>query len=94
VRRIETQIGRHAKKFDAKDLLDDYAERLEKLVAKKEKSKAAVVRVEEPEEEKGGEIVDLMAALRRSLDSQGRKAPRRAPRKTTSAKKKTAAKRK
>jgi len=78
VKKLETQIARHAKKFDPKELVDDYSERLEKLVAKKEKKKAAVVRVTEPEEEKGGEVVDLMAMLSKSLN-QGRKAPRKAP---------------
>ena len=79
VKKFETQIARHAKKFDPRELFDDYEERLEKLVAKKEKTKAAVVKVEEDAgEEKGADVVDLMAVLSRSLN-QGRKAPRKVP---------------
>jgi DNA end-binding protein Ku len=90
VKKFETQIAKHAKKFDPRELFDDYAERLEKLVAKKEKTKAAVVKVEEDaDEERGADVVDLMAVLSRSL-SQGRKAPKKAP----VARKKAAAKRK
>ncbi|HKR66459.1 MAG TPA: Ku protein [Thermoanaerobaculia bacterium] len=82
VKKIETQIARHAKKFDMRELLDDYTERLEKLVAKKEKKREDVVRVAEEkgaEEEGGGEVVDLMAVLSRSLQQGGRKAPKKAP---------------
>jgi DNA end-binding protein Ku len=90
VKKFETQIARHAKKFDPRELFDDYGERLEKLVAKKEKTKAAVVKVEEPEEEKGADVVDLMAILSKSLN-QGRKPARKAP---AASRKKAAAKRK
>lgn len=90
VKKFETQITKHAKKFDPGELSDDYAERLEKLVAKKEKSKTAVVEVnEEVDEEKGADVVDLMAVLSRSL-GQGRRAPKKSP----AATKKAAAKRK
>jgi DNA end-binding protein Ku len=79
VKKLETQIARHVKKFDVRELLDDYTERLEKLVAKKEKKREAVVSVaEDTDEERGGEVIDLMSVLSRSL-KQGRHAPRKAP---------------
>ena len=94
VKKIEAQITRHAKKFAVSELLDDYTERLEKLVAKKEKKREDVVRVAEDksadEEAGGGEVIDLMAVLSRSLQ-QGRKAPKKAPaarKRSTAAKKK------
>jgi DNA end-binding protein Ku len=78
VKKLEAQIARHAKKFEARELLDDYSDRLEKLVAKKEKKRADVVKVpEEPAKEEGGEVIDLMAILSKSLQ-QGRRAPKRA----------------
>ena len=101
VKKFEAQVTRHAKKLDLHELIDDYAERLEKLVAQKEKKKKDVVRApEEPEDEGGGEVVDLLAVLSRSLGgtSAARKPARkaatkkRAPakKKATSAKKKRA----
>ena len=81
VKQLETQIARHAKKFDVDELLDDYSERLEKLVAKKEKKKGSVVHVAESssdQDEGGGEVIDLMAVLSRSLQ-QSRPAAKRAP---------------
>ncbi|MEO8383378.1 MAG: Ku protein [Acidobacteriota bacterium] len=81
VKKIETQITRHARKLSVSEMTDDYAERLEKLVAAKEKKKKDVVRApEEPEsEEGGGEVVDLLAVLSKSLGvkPKARKAPRK-----------------
>ncbi len=81
VKKLETQIAKHAKKFEVDELLDDYSERLEKLVAKKEKKRGSVVQVAESSEEKGeggGEVIDLMAVLSRSLQ-QSRPTAKRAP---------------
>jgi len=75
-KKYETWIARHTKKLDARELLDDYAERLEKLVAKKQRAKADIVRVpEEAKEESGGEVVDLMAVLSRSLGGSAKRKP-------------------
>jgi len=75
-KKYETWIARHTKKLDARELLDDYAERLEKLVAKKQRAKADIVRVpEEAKEESGGEVVDLMAVLSRSLGGGAKRKP-------------------
>jgi DNA end-binding protein Ku len=70
VKKFENQIARHAKKVNLNEFLDDYTERLEKLVASKERKKADIVKApEEPEREEagGGEVVDLLEVLSRSL---------------------------
>lgn len=97
VKKFEAQITRHAKRLDLHEFLDDYTERLEKLVASKEKKKEDIVRAPEEEEEKGAEVIDLMEVLSRSLGGassrsssakarSARKAPaRRAPRRRTTA---------
>lgn len=80
VKKFEAVITRRAKKLDLRELTDDYGERLEKLVAAKERKHADIIRVaEEPRSSEGAEVVDLLAVLSRSLGGGGRKAPRRAP---------------
>jgi DNA end-binding protein Ku len=95
VKKFEAQITRQSKKLDLHEFLDDYAERLEKLVAQKEKKKENVVKAPEEireEEEGGGEVVDLLAVLSRSLG--GTTAGGRKPAKKAAAKRPAAAKRK
>jgi DNA end-binding protein Ku len=90
VKKFEAQIVKRAKKLDLHELTDDYVERLEKLVAQKEKKKADVVRVPEEtqEEEGGGEVVDLLAVLSRSLGKTSRAgAAKRKPARKAGAKK-------
>lgn len=66
------------KKFNPLQYHDEYRERL--LDRIKAKSHGKTIVSEEKEEEKGGEVVDIMEALRRSLEGGGRRAPaRRAP---------------
>jgi DNA end-binding protein Ku len=91
-KRFADAIARKSRKLDLRELSDEYAERLEKLVAAKERKRQDVVKTAEPvENEEDTNVVDLMAALRSSLGaSGGRKGPRRsAPRKKTAAKKST-----
>ena len=93
VKKFEAQVTKASKKLDLREFLDDYSERLEKLVAKKEKKKESIVRapVEKDEEDGGGEVVDLLAVLSRSLGQSGKgAATRKAPRKAASTKKSTA----
>jgi len=82
------------KKFDPLRYKDEYRERLIDRIKKKSQGKPIIS--EEKEEEKGGEVIDIMEALRRSLQGAGggRAPARRAPaaRKTT-AKRTTARKR-
>jgi DNA end-binding protein Ku len=98
VKKFEEQITRRAKKLDPHVLLDEYAERLEKLVAQKEKKKADIVKAPEElrdeDEGGGGEVVDLLAVLSRSLGgsaTSSKSTKKRAPAKK-SAKKKTTTK--
>jgi DNA end-binding protein Ku len=89
VKKFEAQIGRHAKRLDLHEFLDDYTERLEKLVASKEKKKEDVVRAPEEEREEsagGGEVVDLLEVLSRSLGGGKRASSRSSSAKARSAK--------
>lgn len=94
VRKFEAQIARRSKKLDLRELTDGYEKRLEKLVAAKERKHAGIVKVTEvePKADEGGQVIDLLAVLSKSLGgSGGRKAPRKAParaRKTASVAKK------
>ena len=75
VKKFENQIAKHAKKVNLSEFLDDYTERLEKLVAAKERKKADIVKA--PDEPAGdddagsGEVVDLLEVLSRSLGGGG-----------------------
>ncbi|MDP9192093.1 MAG: Ku protein [Acidobacteriota bacterium] len=95
VKKFEEQITKRAKKLDLHELNDDYVERLEKLAAQKEKKKADIVRAPvSDEEEAGGEVIDLMAVLSRSLGKAARaSAPKRKPARKAGAKKAVSKKR-
>ncbi|HZZ89532.1 MAG TPA: Ku protein, partial [Caulobacteraceae bacterium] len=64
-------IAQQSGAFDPDKFTDRYEQALKKLIAQKEKGKGRTVEVEEPEDTK---VVDLMAALRKSL---GQAAPER-----------------
>jgi DNA end-binding protein Ku len=76
------------KKFNPLQFKDEYRERL--LARIKAKSQGKTIEPEEKEEEKGGEVIDIMEALRRSLErgrgsskaSSARRAPTKAASKT------------
>jgi DNA end-binding protein Ku len=77
--------------FDASKFTDRYEEALRKLIAQKQKGKGRVAEVEEPEDTK---VIDLMAALRKSLGEGGaRRPPAASKRKTAAARKAPAKKR-
>jgi DNA end-binding protein Ku len=69
----EKIIDQQSGDFDPSKFTDRYEDALKKLIAQKEKGKGGAVEVEEPEDTK---VVDLMAALRKSLGQSGE---RRAP---------------
>jgi DNA end-binding protein Ku len=100
VKKLEEQITRRAKKLDLHEFVDEYTGRLEKLVAQKEKKKADIVKApaetKDDEDEGGGEVVDLLAVLSRSLGQTGKTsraaAPKRKPAKKAATKKKVPAK--
>lgn len=67
VKKFENLIARHSgKRLSLKDLKDEQTEKLLKLVEKKRKQHKDVFEVEVPEPEQG-KVVDLMAALKKSL---------------------------
>ncbi len=65
---IEQQEG----PFEPADFNDRYEDALRALIKQKEKGAGRKVTVEEPQ---GGEVIDLMAALRKSLGAKGKAAP-------------------
>src|SRR5438034_3288460 len=79
-------------KFNPMAFKDEYRERLLERIREKARGKT-IVAEEREEEEKGGEVVDIMEALRRSLE-KGRTAaparPRRAPKRAAAKPRKTA----
>jgi len=86
-------------KFNPMAFKDDYRERLLERIRDKARGKTIVA--DEKEEEKGAEVVDIMEALRRSLEpaapARARRAPKRTAAKSTGGRKKrttTARKRK
>ncbi|MGB3794954.1 MAG: Ku protein [Alteraurantiacibacter sp.] len=73
--------------FDASEFEDRYAEALRKLIEKKAKSrskKAIIEDVDDPDGSSGGNVIDLMAALKKSVGEK-------APAKKSSAKRKKSA---
>ena len=75
--------------FDPAKFTDRYEEALRKLIAQKQKGKGRVAEVEEPEDTK---VIDLMAALRKSLGEGGARRPPAASKRKTAAARKTPAK--
>ena len=81
-----TLIEKKSAPFDASEFEDRYAEALHKLIDKKAKAKGnkkVIEDVEEPSGDGGGNVIDLMAALKKSVDGEK-------PAKSTAKKKKSA----
>jgi DNA end-binding protein Ku len=92
-------VDSFASDFSPEDFTDDYQEQLRTLIdAKLEQGEALDTEAtfgEQPEKESGGEVIDLMEALRRSVErNAAKKKPtaKKAGSKTTAAAKKPAAK--
>jgi DNA end-binding protein Ku len=75
----EKIIAQQSGAFDPAKFTDRYEDALKKLIAQKEKGKGGAVEVEEPADTK---VIDLMAALRKSLGKSGE---RRTPAKKAAA---------
>jgi DNA end-binding protein Ku len=73
----KTLIEQKAAPFDAGEFHDRYVEALQALIEKKRKAKGKTILedVEEPESARGSNVIDLMAALKKSLDSGDKAAP-------------------
>jgi DNA end-binding protein Ku len=77
------------KKFNPLQFKDEYRQRLLDRIKAKAHGKTIVA--EEKEEEKGGEVIDIMEALRRSLEGGRAATPRRAPKRSVAKGRKTRA---
>ena len=74
VKKFERLIEKHShKQLSLKNFKDEQTEKLLKLVARKRKQHKDVVEVEVPEREEG-KVIDLMAALKKSLAGKRRAA--------------------
>lgn len=87
IKRYEQLIAKHSGKVNFREFLDEDAAKLENLVARKAKNHKDVVQAEvRLEEDEGGEVVDLLEVLSRSLGgAAGRKAPGKSPARGTKA---------
>jgi len=94
----EALIERKTAKFDPSKFHDRYVDALRELIERKRKSKGARIEAEDEDEapRRGSNVVDLMAALKKSIEKPGAKAAaaKKAPeRKTPHARKAPARKR-
>ncbi|HEX8584169.1 MAG TPA: Ku protein [Allosphingosinicella sp.] len=87
----ETLIERKSGEFDASKYHDRYIEALHELIEQKRKGKVLHAE-EEDAPAKGTNVIDLMAALKRSIEKPGGAGGKAAPAKADSAAKKPAAK--
>ncbi|MET0249675.1 MAG: Ku protein [Sphingobium sp.] len=90
----ETLIEKKSKAFDPDAFHDRYIDALERLIEKKKKAKGRRI-IEDADEDtgdaRGGNVIDLMAALKKSVGT-GKAPPKAAPKKKAPAKPKTPAK--
>jgi DNA end-binding protein Ku len=82
-----TLIEKRSAPFDASEFEDRYADALRALIDKKAKSKSNTKIIEDADEpaEGGGNVIDLMAALKKSVDGEKPAKKKAAPRKKKSA---------
>ena len=85
-------IERKTAKFDPGKFHDRYVEALEELIERKRKGKTIHTDEDEAKPERGMNVVDLMAALKRSIEKPGEKTPARKPAAKKAPAKKAAAK--
>ena len=76
VRKFETAIRRGTKKtIDSREMRDEYAEAMLKLIEKKQTSRKDIVKTgERTTKRKPAEVIDLMEVLKRSLKQGGKSA--------------------
>jgi len=79
-------IERKAGEFDPSEFHNRYVDALHKLIEKKQKAKGEKI-IEDPDADegppKGSNVIDLMAALKKSLGDQKKSAPAKKPAKKT-----------
>jgi len=87
----ETLIDRKASKFDPSKFHDRYVDALKELIEKKRKGKTITAEEEETPKRGGSNVIDLMAALKKSIEKAGSaKAPAKAAPKKTAPRKRAA----
>ena len=76
-----TLIDQKTAPFDAGEFHDRYVDALKQLVAKKAKAKGKTILEDasEPDTGSGGNVIDLMAALKKSVGGKGADAPAKKP---------------
>ncbi|MES2174339.1 MAG: Ku protein [Pseudomonadota bacterium] len=92
-----TIIEKKTAPFKPEEFHDHYVDALQRLIEKKKKAKGKriIEDVEEPASAKGGNVIDLMAALKKSVGDNGKATPAiKAPAKAAAIKPRTPAKRK
>lgn len=81
-----TLIDKKTARFDASEYHDRYVDALKDLIERKRKGRTIEAEEEAPAQSRGSNVVDLMAALKRSLDRPAAAAPaKKAPAKSGSA---------
>lgn len=87
-------IDKRTAPFDASEFENRYVEALRALIDRKAKSKSGKAIIEDADEPsgRGSNVVDLMAALKKSVGTTGGDAPKKAPGKKPAAKKAAPAK--
>ena len=91
-----TLIEQRSAPFDPAEFHDRYADALRKLIDRKAKSKsrkAILEDTEDPAPRSGSNVIDLMAALKKSVGETGSSPAKKAPAKTAAARKPAARKR-
>jgi DNA end-binding protein Ku len=91
----KTLIEQRSAPFEPGEFHDRYVDALKSLIQKKQKARGKKILedVEEPERPSGNNVIDLMAALKKSVGSEGTSgSSRKAPAKKTPAKKRPAKK--
>ncbi|WP_380874691.1 non-homologous end joining protein Ku [Sphingomonas sp. DBB INV C78] len=84
----ETLIDKKAGKFDAGEFHDRYVDALKGLIERKKKGKSiSIDDAEAAPSSRGSNVIDLMAALKRSLDNSGKTTAAKTPARKAPAKK-------
>lgn len=86
----QTLIDKKSGTFDARDFHDRYVDALRALIERKKKGKSITIEKDEAPASRGGNVVDLMAALKKSLDSGARTPAAKPPSKKAAPVKKAA----
>lgn len=83
----QTLIDKKTGKFDASEFHDRYVDALKDLIERKKKGKTVTIEDDKGSDSRGSNVVDLMAALKKSLGSGGGATSKATPAKKPAAKK-------